>query len=63
VRANTWRNYERGITMPAEVLLEFMMLTGADPDWLLTGDGERIRSEILPSRMSMVRQWNLMKNG
>jgi hypothetical protein len=50
VPAQTWRNYERGVTMPAETLLEFMVLTGADPNWLLTGDGERISSELLPSR-------------
>jgi hypothetical protein len=38
----TWLNYERGVTVPADVLLEFLDLTGADPHWLLTGDGERI---------------------
>ena len=37
----TWLNYERGVTMPADVLLGFIDLTGADPHWLLTGDGER----------------------
>jgi hypothetical protein len=37
----TWLNYERGVTMPADTLLEFLDLTGADPHWLLTGDGER----------------------
>ena len=46
VPAETWRNYERGVTMPAELLLAFMSLTGADPNWLLTGDGERMSSEI-----------------
>jgi transcriptional regulator with XRE-family HTH domain len=50
VPAQTWRNYERGVTMPAEMLLEFMALTGADPIWLLSGDGERISSEDFPSR-------------
>jgi hypothetical protein len=37
----TWRNYERGVGIPAHILLEFLDLTGADPHWLLTGDGER----------------------
>ena len=55
VPAQTWRNYEQGVTMPAEMLLEFMVLTGADPNWLLTGDGERISSEIPPSRLGWVR--------
>ena len=44
--AQTWRNYERGITMPAELLLAFVVLTGADPKWLLTGEGERLSEEI-----------------
>ena len=34
----TWLNYERGVTMPAEVLLGFLEVTGADPQSLLTGD-------------------------
>ena len=42
VPANTWRNYERGVTMPAYVLLEFLALTGANPNWLLTGEGEHL---------------------
>ena len=62
VPAQTWRNYERGVTMPAEILLEFMVLTGAEPNWLLTGDGERIGSEILPSRLEWVRQSDVMEN-
>jgi transcriptional regulator with XRE-family HTH domain len=35
----TWLNYERGVTMPAVVLLQFIELTGAAPRWLLTGEG------------------------
>jgi hypothetical protein len=37
----TWRNYEAGVTMPAQILLGFIAATGADPHWLLTGQGER----------------------
>ena len=37
----TWLNYERGVTMPAVILLEFLELTGASPHWLLTGEGDR----------------------
>jgi hypothetical protein len=34
----TWANYESGITVPALVMLRFILLTGACPRWLLTGD-------------------------
>ncbi len=37
----TWLNYERGVTMPADVLLRFLAVTGADPHWLLAGEGDR----------------------
>ena len=39
--AETWANFERGVIMPAPVILGFIELTGADPHWLLTGRGER----------------------
>src|ERR1700761_2349053 len=41
--ARTWYNYETGVTVPAEVLLEFIEQTGANPVWLLSGDGSRYR--------------------
>jgi len=41
IPAGTWQNYERGVTIPAWVLLRFLDLTGADPHWLLTGEGGR----------------------
>jgi hypothetical protein len=37
----TWLNYEQGVTMPADVLLQFLEVTGTDPHWLLTGEGDR----------------------
>ncbi len=37
----TWANYESGITVPALVMLRFIMLTGVCPRWLLTGDPPR----------------------
>jgi hypothetical protein len=37
----TWQNYEAGCQIPAEVILAFIELTGADPHWLLTGHGPR----------------------
>ena len=37
--AETWEAYEDGLEMPATVLLRFLCLTGAEPLWLLTGQG------------------------
>lgn len=42
--ARTWYNYETGVTVPAEILLAFIEQTGANPLWLLTGEGPRYRS-------------------
>ena len=40
--ARTWLNYEQGVTMPAKVLLRFLDVSGTDPHWLLTGEGDRV---------------------
>ena len=40
----TWLNYEAGVTMPASVMLRFLEITGADPHWLLTGEGNTYRA-------------------
>jgi transcriptional regulator with XRE-family HTH domain len=45
VPARTWYNYERGVTVPAEVLLRFMAVTGVEPQWLLDGLGEKYREK------------------
>jgi hypothetical protein len=37
----TWANYEAGCTIPAQVILQFIEITRADPHWLLTGEGQR----------------------
>jgi len=37
----TWSNYEKGVVMPAVVLLFFLDLTSVDPHWLLTGKGRK----------------------
>ena len=44
VPLRTWYNYEIGMTVPAEVVLRFIELTGVEPAWLLHGQGERYRS-------------------
>lgn len=41
--ARTWYNYETGVTVPAEVLLGFIEQTGANPEWLLAGEGPKYR--------------------
>jgi len=39
IPVRTLENFERGIALPAEILLSFIAATGADPDWLRTGKG------------------------
>jgi hypothetical protein len=54
----TWVNYESGITVPSPVMLRFILLTGACPRWLLTGEPPRYsqterevcRNPLVPSR-------------
>ncbi len=44
--ARTWYNYETGVTVPAEVLLGFVEATGADPWWVLAGEGPKYRKGL-----------------
>jgi Peptidase S24-like len=37
----SWYNYEAGHTVPAEILLSFIRLTGVNPMWLLQGKGQK----------------------
>jgi transcriptional regulator with XRE-family HTH domain len=43
----TWLNYENGVTIPGEVLLQFLEITGVEPRWLLRGAGPRCRATTL----------------
>ena len=55
--ARTWYNYETGVTVPAEVLLGFIDQTGANPLWLLSGEGpkyRRSRDEVILSELSPI---------
>ena len=55
--ARTWYNYETGVTVPAEVLLGFIEQTGANPTWLLNGEGMKYRrnqDEIILSELSPI---------
>jgi hypothetical protein len=48
----TWYNYESGVTVPGEVILRFVELTGVDPIWLLHGEGPRFRTSQPPVKSS-----------
>src|SRR3954468_19142112 len=39
--ARTWENYEHGVTIPAEVILRFAVLTGVDAGSFLAGEVEQ----------------------
>ena len=43
--ARTWYHYENGVTVPAEVLLDFLALTRVEPRWLRSGDGPMYRGD------------------
>jgi hypothetical protein len=43
IPTRTWEHFENGVTIPAWILLQFIELTGVEPHWLLTGEGERYR--------------------
>ena len=61
--ARTWYNYETGVTVPAEVLLGFIEQTGANPTWLLTGDGPRYRDSHSDGRLSDLTPVELIRRG
>ena len=41
IPARTWEHFENGVTIPAWIILQFIEITGVEPHWLLTGEGER----------------------
>jgi len=48
----TWANYEDGVVIPAEVVLDLIDLTGVEPIWLLRGDGEMYRPTVGHGRLA-----------
>jgi steroid delta-isomerase-like uncharacterized protein len=46
--ARAWYNYETGVTVPADVLHDFADLSGAEPRWLITGEGPRYQEGRAP---------------
>lgn len=61
--ARTWYNYETGVTVPAEVLLTFIDQTGANPEWLLTGEGQKYQRGITDSVLSELSPQDLIRRG
>jgi Peptidase S24-like len=61
--ARTWYNYETGVTVPAEVLLGFIEQTGANPIWLLTGEGPRYRRSTDERLVSQLSPVELIRRG
>jgi hypothetical protein len=43
IPVRTWIRYESGATIPGLVLLRFIELANIEPQWLLTGEGQRYR--------------------
>src|SRR4051794_24423034 len=61
--ARTWYNYETGVTVPAEVLLSFIDQTGANPLWLLSGDGSKYRRAQDEQMLSDLSPIELIRRG
>ncbi len=61
--ARTWYNYETGVTVPAEVLLAFIDHTGANPLWLLSGEGPKYRSGLEDSVLADLSPIQLIRRG
>ncbi len=61
--ARTWYNYETGVTVPAEVLLGFIDHTGANPLWLLSGEGPKFRSGLEDSVLADLSPIQLIRRG
>jgi hypothetical protein len=45
VPVRTWYSYETGVTVPAEILLQFVDLTQLEPLWLLHGRGPQFLTD------------------
>lgn len=61
--ARTWYNYETGVTVPAEVLLAFIDHTGANPLWLLSGEGPKYRGGLEDSVLADLTPIQLIRRG
>lgn len=61
--ARTWYNYETGVTVPAEVLLTFIDQTGANPAWLLGGEGPKYQRGVEDLVLSELTPQQLIRRG
>lgn len=61
--ARTWYNYETGVTVPAEILLSFIEVTGTNPIWLLTGEGPKYRRNLEDMILSELTPEQLIRRG
>jgi hypothetical protein len=61
--ARTWYNYETGGTVPAEVLLRFIELTGVNPRWLAHGVGPKYRDRPEDRLISETTPAELIRRG
>src|SRR3954463_5654619 len=61
--ARTWYNYETGVTVPAEVLLNFIDQTGTNPVWLLSGEGPKYRRGLEDMVLSELSPVDLIRRG
>jgi SOS-response transcriptional repressor LexA len=61
--ARTWYNYETGVTVPAEVLLSFIDLTGTNAVWLHNGEGPRFRRGMEDEILSELTPEQLIRRG
>ena len=61
--ARTWYNYETGVTVPAEILLSFIDTTGANPVWLLSGDGPKYRRAHEDAMIAELSPIELIRRG
>ena len=53
IPSRTWYNYERGCTVPAEIILRLITLTSVEAAWLLDGRGPKFsRSRFEMGRAS-----------
>lgn len=52
----TWYNYESGVTMPAEVLIDFLHATGASLETLLADDANDLYDSQFDDKRSLCQQ-------
>jgi hypothetical protein len=41
VPLHTWSNYESGVMVPSEIVLQLQVFASVSATWLLTGEGEK----------------------